>query len=194
MIAIIDYGAGNIKSVKNALDYIKIENKITSNPDEILEADKIIFPGVGNFSIIRSINQETIKAIKKVIKEKYFLGICLGLQLLFEKSEEAEDVKGLSIFKGDVKKFNKLKVPQIGWNQINIRRESPLLKGIKDNSFFYFVHSYYVCPEEKITLTTTHYGVDFVSSIASDNIFGVQFHPEKSGILGLKLLKNFAQL
>jgi|TARA_B100001971_G_C18223324_1_gene558681 glutamine amidotransferase len=199
MIAIIDYGAGNLRSVKNALDYLKVDSIITSNPNDIKKAEKLILPGVGSFGdTINSLEEKTlIKTIKEQIKNKKpYLGICLGLQILFEGSEESPDAKGLGIFKGDVKRFKELKVPQIGWNSINIKnKKSKLLKGIETNSYFYFVHSYYVEPKDKsIILTKTDYGVNFVSGIEKDNIFAVQFHPERSGDIGLKILKNFVEL
>lgn len=198
MIAIIDYGAGNLQSVKNALDYLKADSRITNKAEDIEKADKVIFPGVGSFGdVIKSLkNKSLLNPIKKSIKKKPYLGICLGLQVLFEKSEENPNVKGLGIFKGKVKKFTKLKTPQIGWNSINIiNKKSLVLKGIKNNSFFYFVHSYYVVPEDKsIILTETDYGVNFVSAIKKDNIFAVQFHPERSGDVGLRILKNFTEL
>tara|TARA_Y100000310_G_scaffold322129_1_gene380755 strand:- start:244 stop:840 length:597 start_codon:yes stop_codon:yes gene_type:complete len=197
MIAIIDYGAGNLKSVKNALDFLKVDSKITNKPEDIESADKIIFPGVGSFGdMMTSLEKNKLnKAIKNVINKKPYLGICLGLQALFEKSEENKGIEGLNILKGDVKKFTKLKIPQIGWNSIKIQKDSKLLKGIKNNSYFYFVHSYYVQPaDNSIILTKTNYGIDFTSGIESDNIFAVQFHPERSGELGLKVLKNFINL
>ena len=196
MIAIIDYGAGNIQSVKNALDFLKVKNKITDKAEDILKADKVIFPGVGAFGDVMKVlkTKKLIDPIKKVIKEKPYLGICLGLQVLFEKSEESPGIKGLGIFKGNVKKFSSktLKIPQIGWNSIMINKKNPILNNIKDNSYFYFVHSYYVDPKDKsIILTKTNYGQEFVSGIAKDNIIGIQFHPERSGEVGLQLLKNF---
>ncbi|MDP7180437.1 MAG: imidazole glycerol phosphate synthase subunit HisH [Candidatus Woesearchaeota archaeon] len=198
MIAIIDYGAGNLKSVKNALDFLKVDSKITNKPEDIESAEKIIFPGVGSFGdMMTSLEKNSLnKAIKESLTQKPYLGICLGLQALFEKSEENKGISGLNIFKGEVKKFTKLKIPQIGWNSIKIQKDSSkLLKGIKDNSYFYFVHSYYVQPEDNsIILTKTDYGIDFTSGIEHDNIFAVQFHPERSGELGLKVLKNFVNI
>ncbi len=199
MIAIIDYGAGNIQSVKNALDFLKVKNIITDKAEDILKADKVIFPGVGAFGniMIALKEKKLIEPIKESIKTKLYMRICLGLQVLFEKSEENPGVKGLGILKGDVKKFKSktLKIPQIGWNSIKINKKAPILNKIKENSYFYFVHSYYVDPKEKnITLTKTHYGQEFVSGIAKDNIFGLQFHPERSGEVGLQLLKNFSNI
>ncbi|MCK5283815.1 MAG: imidazole glycerol phosphate synthase subunit HisH [Nanoarchaeota archaeon] len=198
MIAIIDYGAGNLQSVKNALDNLKAESRITDNPYEILSADKIIFPGVGNFGdMVKSLEKKNlIDVIRGVINDgKLFLGICLGLQVLFEESAESPDAKGIGIFKGKVKRFNtNLKVPQIGWNQIKVCRENKIINGL-DGNFFYFVHSYYVDPEDDaIVLARTNYGGEFVSGVCKDNIYAFQFHPEKSGEDGLKILKNFAGL
>lgn len=199
MIAIIDYGAGNIQSVKNALDYLKVKNKITDKAKDILEADKVIFPGVGAFGdVMKALDKKGLTdSVKKAIKEKHYLGICLGLQVLFEASEESPGVKGLGIFKGDVKKFKSktLKIPQIGWNSIKINKKNKILANIKDNSYFYFVHSYFVDPGDKeIILTKTDYGGEFVSGIAKDNVIGIQFHPERSGEVGLQLLKNFVDI
>jgi glutamine amidotransferase len=196
MIAIIDYGAGNIQSVKNALDYLKVENKITDKAEDIEKADKVIFPGVGAYGdVMKALEEKGLtESVKKAISEKPYLGICLGLQVLFEESEESPGVKGLGIFKGKVKKFKSktLKIPQIGWNSIKIAKKDEILKGIKDESYFYFVHSYFVEPEDKsIILTKTDYGEEFVSGIVKDNVIGIQFHPERSGEVGLQLLKNF---
>ncbi|MFH2027797.1 MAG: imidazole glycerol phosphate synthase subunit HisH [Nanoarchaeota archaeon] len=199
MIAIIDYGAGNLASVKNALDKLGVKSKITDKASDIMAADKVIFPGVGSFGDVMNALKERklIDAIKKVIDSKPFLGICLGMQVLFEESEESAGVKGLSVFKGKVRRFKSktLKIPQIGWNSINIKKKESVLDGVKDGSYFYFVHSYYIDPSDKdMILTTTDYGVEFVSSIAKDNVIGMQFHPERSGEIGLKILENFVKL
>lgn len=199
MIAVIDYGAGNLKSITNALDFLRAKYKVTDKAGDIKKADKIIFPGVGSFgNCIRSLKKKNlIGSLKKEIIKKPYLGICLGLQVLFEKSEESPGIKGLSIFKGKCKKFKskKLKIPQIGWNSIGIvNKNSLLLKDIKNNSYFYFVHSYYVDPkDDSAILTKTNYGADFVSAIEKDNIFGLQFHPERSGEVGIKILENFVK-
>ena len=199
MIAIIDYGAGNLQSVKNALDYLKVDSIITSNAKDIIKAKKVIFPGVGSFGDgIRALYElDLVDPIMKVIEDnKPFLGICLGMEVLFEKSEESPGVEGLGIFGGRVKKFKgSLKIPHIGWNQIKIQKESVILEGIPDNSFFYFVHSYYAEPKDKeIALAKTDYGEEFVSAVEKGNIFALQFHPERSGDIGLRILKNFAGL
>jgi len=195
MIAIIDYGAGNSTSVKNALDVFKVKSKITDNKQDIINADKIIFPGVGNFGdTVKALEKKGIfKVLQKEILKKPYLGICLGLQLLFESSEESPKSKGLGIFPGKVVKFKtNLKVPQIGWNSIQIKKKTPLLSKIKENSYFYFVHSYYVAPKDKkIIMTETTYGKKFVSGVNSGNISAIQFHPERSGSLGLHVLRNF---
>jgi imidazole glycerol phosphate synthase glutamine amidotransferase subunit len=198
MITVIDYEMGNLRSIENAFRYLGAKTKITDNPKEIEKAKKLVFPGVGNFEkAIKNLEKRKIaSAIKNSIQKGIpFLGICLGLQLLFEESDEAPSAKGLSIFKGKVLKFKKVKIPQIGWNQIEIQKKPKILKGIKDKSFVYFMHSFYVEPIDKdIVVATTNYGKDFCSAIESKNIFGVQFHPEKSGKVGLKIFKNFIEI
>ena len=190
MIAIVDYGAGNLKSVKNALDYLKVDTRITDKKEDILKADRIILPGDGSFGyMIENLQKKgLIEPIKKYINEgKPFLGICLGLQALFEESEESPGIKGLGIFKGKVAKFRKGKVPQIGWNNIIAKKN-----GIFRNGYVYFVNSYYVIPEDSsITATITDYYGDFVSAVKSDNVTAMQFHPEKSGEVGLNILKRW---
>ncbi len=199
-IVIVDYGASNLKSVLNAVKYLRGEAIVSQDPDVVAEADKIILPGVGNFSTIAyNLRElELDEAIKEVICEgKPFLGICLGMQVLFDESEEYIKEKGLGIFKGRSIRFRgKVKVPQIGWNQVKIsNKKSPLFKGIEDKSFAYFVHSYYVFTKEKdIVAATTNYGIDYCSAVSCNNIFATQFHLEKSGELGLKMLKNFLQM
>ncbi len=199
MIALIDYGAGNLKSVSKALDYLGAKHTITNSPEKILSAKKIILPGVGNFGEVMDMlgKNKLDLAIKEFISSgKPYLGICVGLQVLFESSEESPKTKGLGIFKGKVIKLRtKEKIPEIGWNSISIKKQSKLLKGIKDNSYFYFVHSYCCSPSENgIILTTTEYGTEFTSAVEKANIFAVQFHPEKSGEIGLKVLKNFLEI
>ncbi len=211
MIAIIDYGMGNIHSVNKALQLYGAETIVTHKPEEILSAEKAVLPGVGAFddAMIELKNQDLISALKDcVIKNKKpFLGICLGMQLLFEASREAVKSKGLGILKGEVKRFaekKNLKVPHMGWNQlkkvsrrqgVKVSKECPLLKDIPDNSYVYFCHSYYPEPKDKsIIAATTDYGIEFSSVVWQDNVYGVQFHPEKSQKTGLRILKNFVEL
>src|SRR3989338_2422827 len=190
MIAIIDYGAGNLKSVKNALDYLRVDSIITDKPRDILEAERVILPGDGSFGyMMKNLEKKNlITPTKNFIKSgRPFLGICLGLQGLFEESEESPKIKGLSIFKGKVLKFRKGKVPQIGWNNI-----FPKQNDIFKEDFMYFVNSYYVVPEDNsIIAATTDYNGNFVSAIKSNNITAMQFHPEKSGKAGIELLNRW---
>ena len=201
MIAIIDYGAGNLQSVKKAFDFIGAESVITDNPETINACDKILLPGVGSFG--DAMDSMTKKGLVDTVKQnalsgKPFLGICLGLQLLFEESEESPGVKGLGIFKGKIKKFAPdmgLKIPHIGWNSLEIKQKDTLFKGIPENSYVYFVHSYYLYAEDENEIATvTNYGIDFHSAVGKDNIFATQFHPEKSGDVGLQILRNFVEL
>lgn len=197
MIAVIDYGLGNLRSVAKALEVVGAKTKVTNNPDVITQAKAIVFPGVGAFHRgMENLNRLGIlPAIFDAIKNnKPFLGICLGLQLLFTESEEHGIHKGFDIIKGRVKRFTgNMKIPHMGWNQVKLQR-SGLFKDIPDNSYFYFVHSYYVEPEDKdVVIGTTEYGIDFTSAINKGNIWGVQFHPEKSTELGLKILENFVK-
>ena len=198
MIGIIDYGAGNLRSVKKAVDYLGIESRIIRSASEFEGIDKLILPGVGAFGAAI----ETMKAqglyqptAEWLQANKPFLGICLGLQMLFEESEEAQGLRGFGIFKGKIPQFQQRKVPQIGWNQIQRVKDSPLLEGILDQSFFYFLHGYYVQPEEQeIVLTETEYGITYTSAIVKGNIYAVQFHPEKSSHVGIQLLQNWVTL
>jgi len=205
MIVVIDYGMGNLHSVRKALEVVGARARISSHAEGILKADKIVFPGVGSFgAAMKELNRrKLVKPIKDVIAGgKPFLGLCLGLQLLFEGSEEAPGVKGLDVLKGDVKRFKvkSLKVPHMGWNNIvqNSKlkvQSSKILKNVPNNSYMYFVHSYYAKPEDKkVILTTTNYGIDFASGVCRDNVYAFQFHPEKSQALGLKILRNFVRL
>jgi glutamine amidotransferase len=197
MIAIIDYGAGNLHSVKKAFDYLKEETIIASQPEDLKESDKIVLPGVGAFgpAIEKLIKTGFYEITYKWLSEnKPFLGICLGMQMLFEESEESSGTKGFGIFKGICSRFKKGKVPQIGWNRIKIAKDSPLLEGIKEESFFYFLHGYYAEVENKeIVTATTDYFITYSSMIEKGNIFAVQFHPEKSGEIGLKMLSNWVK-
>ncbi|MDD5596086.1 MAG: imidazole glycerol phosphate synthase subunit HisH [Candidatus Omnitrophica bacterium] len=202
MIAIIDYGMGNIHSVEKALQSFGEKTLIANSPEALKNCEKIVLPGVGAFddAMLELKKQGLIAGIKEEIKKKkVFLGICLGMQLLFEQSQEAKEEKGLGILSGDVKKFSEKsgqKVPHMGWNQLKIKNQAcPLLKGIPDNSSVYFCHSYYPDPQEAQAIaTTTDYGINFASIVWKDNIYGVQFHPEKSQEIGLKMLKNFIEL
>ena len=207
MIAVIDYGMGNLRSVAKALESAGAnEVKLSSDAGIIQQADKIVLPGVGAIKeAMRELKRlGLIKVINKNIFKKPFLGICLGLQLLVERSEEGGRVRGLGVFKGTVRRFpDKLKVPHMGWNQIKVKRQNAkgktkergILKNISDGSYFYFCHSYYAAPQDKnIIAATTDYGLEFASAIRKDNLFACQFRPEKSQSLGLRLLKNFVEL
>ena len=180
MIAIIDYGDGNLKSVKNALDYLNVDSIITNKPEDIIKSDRIILPGDGSFGYMMENLEKNglVNPIKNFIRSgKPFLGICLGFQGLFEESEESPNVKGLSIFKGKVVKFRKGKVPQIGWNKI-ICKKNASSRSIFFDSYMYFVNSYYVVPEDNsIVATVTDYNDNFVSAIKTNNIIAMQFHP-----------------
>jgi len=198
MITLLDYGAGNVRSVINAIESIGENVKVASDVDDILSAEKLVFPGVGNFgSMMRILYQKQyVDPLKDYLRSgRPFFGICLGLHALFEKSEEAPGTSGLGFFSGQVKKFDiDLSVPHIGWNGVNIKKPSQTFKGLRGDEKFYFVHSFYVEPEDDpVVLTTTNYGIEFVSSIQKENITATQFHPEKSGNTGIKLLKNFIQ-
>ncbi len=190
-IVIIDYGAGNVKSLGNMLEFLGYAYEITDDREKILNAKKIIFPGQGHFEqAMKKLNDKNLPCtIKQAIDNGAdFLGICLGLQVLFEKSEEAPNVEGLGIFKGEVKKFQTGKTPQIGWNEIKTTKANTYL----DDDYFYFVNSYYVAPEDKnIISSITNYHIDFCSSIQKDNVCAVQFHPEKSSEAGIKFFKKW---
>lgn len=201
MIAIINYEMGNLRSVQKALQKLGHAAEVTDDPAEIAAAEKLILPGVGAYAdAMTALRQrDLVEPLKRAIAAgKPTLGICLGLQLLFEKSSEGGEHEGLGILPGEVVRFNiprEYKVPHMGWNQINRRRRTPIFTGIDDGAYFYFVHSYYVVPrDESIIATTTDYPTPFTSSIWRENLFAVQFHPEKSQQLGLRLLENFAGL
>ena len=201
MIAIIDYDAGNLKSVEKALSYFGEEAIVTRDKQKILQADKVILPGVGNFgnAMDKLHHYQLVEVIKEVAaKGTPFLGICLGLQLLFERSDESLGVEGLSILKGEILRIPEqegLKIPHMGWNSLSIKPDTKLFKNIPDQSYVYFVHSYYLKAErEDDVAATTYYSTLIHASIEKDNIFACQFHPEKSGDIGLKILKNFAAL
>jgi glutamine amidotransferase len=203
MIAIIDYGMGNLRSVQKGFERMGHEAVVTREPHTILDASKVVLPGVGAFpDCMRNLEEYgLIDAVRKSIASgKPFLGICLGLQLLFTESEEFGISKGLDIIKGTVVRFRgpqfqDLKVPHMGWNAVRIQRRPPALADAPEGSHFYFVHSFHVVPEDKnVIATTTDYGIEFVSSIWKDNIFATQFHPEKSQALGLSVLKHFGEM
>lgn len=200
-IAVVDYGMGNLMSVSKALLTLNDNVYVTNSKNKILDADAVVLPGVGAFGdAIKNLGKlGLVKTLISLINSgKPFLGICLGLQLLFTKSEEDGSRQGLNLVKGVVKRFpkeTKLKIPHMGWNRIIIRKNCEMLKNVPEKSFVYFVHSYYGVPVSKdITATETEYGVKFVSSIAKDNIFACQFHPEKSQKIGLTMLKNFVRI
>ncbi len=201
MIAIIDYGAGNLRSVEKALEFLGFRAKITSEPNEILSANKVILPGVGAFGdCMRSINTAHLnECIHKVIRGGTpFLGICLGLQLLFDMSEESPGAEGLKVFRGKNIKIpytEGLKIPHMGWNSLKYDKNCPIFKGLGDEPYVYFVHSYYMQPEDKSIISAVcDYGAELPVALWRDNVFATQFHPEKSGDTGLKILKNFAEL
>ncbi|MDF2538201.1 MAG: amidotransferase HisH [Herbinix sp.] len=201
MIAIIDYDAGNLKSVEKALAHIGEESIITRDRQFILEADKVILPGVGAFgdAMQKLDHYQLIDTIKEVVARKTpFLGICLGLQLLFERSAESKGVEGLSVLKGEILRIpdcDGLKIPHMGWNSLSVKPGSRLFEGFEDDTYVYFVHSYYLKAEDDaIVAATTHYSTTIHASVEKDNVYACQFHPEKSGEVGLKILKNFASL
>ena len=199
-IAILNYNAGNLQSIQNALNALGAESQVICNADEVARFDKLILPGVGAFGdAIAHLNQSGMsEAIINFAKNgKYLLGICLGMQLLMDKSYEFGEFSGLGLIKGEVVKFesDSLKIPQIGWNQIKIMRESPLISGIENGAYLYFVHSFYVKNRESADIVATcDYGINFSAILQKDNIFGIQPHPEKSAETGLKILENFIKL
>ena len=202
MIAIIDYGMGNIHSVKKALETMRAETVVTSDPALVNKADKVVFPGQGAFGdAVAQLDKEGLgEAIKEhIAKKKIYLGICLGMQILFESSQESDGVNGFGILKGKVVKFSdmgQLKVPHMGWNQLKkTAGQCPILRDVADNSNVYFCHSYYPDPaSNSLIAASTDYGSDFASIIWQDNVYGVQFHPEKSQSVGLRILQNFVAL
>jgi len=197
-IAIIDYKMGNIKSVENSFKKAGARIEVTSDPEKIKNASAVILPGVGAYrDAFKNLEEmDLIKPIYKSIENKPFLGICMGMQLLFEYSLEGGKNKGLGVFKGFVGRIPPgVKIPHIGWNQIEIKKKSKLFKDIKQGENFYFVHSYHVIPEDKSIISSiTDHGTSIVASIEQDNVFGFQFHPEKSSTCGQQLIKNFIDL
>jgi glutamine amidotransferase len=199
-LAIIDYGMGNLRSVQKAFEHVGVAATVTRDPAVVEAAPGVVLPGVGAFGDamrhLRALG--LIETIHRVIEAGTpFLGICLGQQLLFESSSEMGQHEGLGVFRGHVRRFDEgqLKVPHIGWNQVHIRKPDPLLENVTDGSFAYFVHSYYVAPEDPdVILATTDYGVDFASIVGRDHVWGIQFHPEKSQDVGLRILENFVRI
>ena len=201
MVAIIDYDAGNIKSVEKAIQFLGEEAVITRNPDEILNASSVILPGVGAFgdAMEKLHKYNLVPVIQEVVKRQIpFLGICLGLQLLFEKSDESPGVEGLGILEGEIKRIpdnGELKIPHIGWNSLKFPNAGRLYQGISEDSYVYFVHSYYLdAKEDSIVMATTEYGTTIHASVEKGNVFACQFHPEKSSSVGLKILENFLKI
>tara|TARA_B100000131_G_C18080273_1_gene597967 strand:+ start:288 stop:896 length:609 start_codon:yes stop_codon:yes gene_type:complete len=202
MIGLINYGMGNLGSVKRTFDILNIENKIIVNPEDVQSCEKLVLPGVGNFAkAIDILNKEgwTETIIQHVNKNKPLLGICLGMQLLMTVGYESGEKNGLGLISGEAISFEDLnkdiRIPHVGWNSlINIDEHSKLLKGIQENTDFYFVHSYFVKPSDGICVGSTEYGVTFCSALESNNVYGTQFHPEKSSKAGRKVLENFSNL
>lgn len=196
MIAIIDYGMGNLRSVEKGFLKVGVDAKVVTDPRSVNDAEAIVLPGVGAFRDCMR-NLDRMKLIEPILKSvrngKPYLGICLGLQMLFTESEEFGVYKGLDVLKGKVVRFQvDLKVPHMGWNTVKLLGKPPIFDDIKDESYFYFVHSYYVAPDDQgIIAGTTDYGITFTSMVRKDNIIATQFHPEKSQETGLKILKNF---
>ena len=197
-IAIIDYGAGNLMSVHNSLDFLGYENKIADTPAIIEQAAGVILPGVGAFpdAMQALADSGLTEAVLAAAKEKPFLGICLGMQMLFEESDEVRLCKGLGLLPGRIERIQTdLKLPQIGWNALHIERPNALTAGLHEGDYVYFVHSFAACPADPADLAcTTDYGVSVPAMVSRGNVFGCQFHPENSGPVGLTILKNFANL
>jgi len=193
-IAIIDFGAGNLMSISKALEHVGAKAFITSSGEEIESADAAVLPGVGAFYDAMQ-RLQSLRHLIRGLGDRPFLGICLGLQLLFTESEEGGLSPGLDMLRGRVVRFGgALKVPHMGWNSVEVRRPSPLLAGVESGSYFYFVHSYYAVPEEDVVVGVTEYGVSFPSVVQKGSVYGTQFHPEKSGRVGLRLLENFVEI
>ena len=201
MIKIIDYGAGNLQSVVKAFRFIGGEIEVTADGDSLMGADAAVLPGVGAFGdAMESLNRSGMKqpVLDFIASGRPFLGICLGMQLLFEGSEETPGVRGLGVFKGEILRIPDapgLKIPHMGWNSLRIQKPGGLFSGLGENPYVYFVHSYYLkARQREIVSSTTEYGVEIDASVQSGNLFGTQFHPEKSGKIGLKMLENFVSL
>lgn len=201
MIAIIDYDAGNLKSVEKALISLGEQPIITRDYKELLSADKVILPGVGSFgdAMEKLHKYDMVKPIHEIVeKGTPFLGICLGLQLLFESSDESEGVEGLSLLKGHILRIpdqEGLKIPHMGWNSLEVKSDATLFQNLEKDPYVYFVHSYYLkADDERVVAATTEYSTTIHASVEKDNVFGCQFHPEKSGEVGLQILKNFSAI
>ena len=200
MIAIVDYGAGNLFSVTNALEHLSISYQITQEPQALYESDGVLLPGVGAFPDAMAMLREKdlIPILRQMAKKKPFLGICLGLQLMFESSEESPGVEGLGLLPGKILKIPEapgMKVPHMGWNSLKVRPDSRLFQDIPDGSYVYFVHSYYLkAGSEDIVAATTEYGTHIHAAVEKGNLYACQFHPEKSSQTGLKILENFISL
>ena len=196
MIAIVDYGAGNLHSVKKAFDYLGAEAVVTDQPGTVAAASKIVLPGVGHFSSLQALNITGLAEalLQSASAGKPFLGICLGMQWLFEGSEECLEVAGAGIFPGKCRQFpSSVKSPHVGWNSLAVQQGSRLLRGIAQDSFVYYTHSFHA-PVVRETAAASEYGLRFAGAVERGNIFGVQFHPEKSGDVGLSILKNFCEV
>ncbi len=195
MIAIVDYRAGNLASVKKAFDHLGFESAITSDPEKIARAGKVVLPGVGNFEATIALSGALQDAVVKTIDRQIpLLGICLGMQWMFESSQEAPQLRGLGLFSGECEKFPaSVKSPHVGWNQLQVHGASRLLSGLPQDSFVYFTHSYRA-PLVEATVGRCEYGGAFSAVVERGDLFGVQFHPEKSGAAGLQLLRNFCEL
>lgn len=200
MISIIDYGAGNLQSVEKALRYIGCDCRVTADPGELLTAQAAVLPGVGSFG--DAMDQLRARGLEGPIHDfvdsgKPFLGICLGLQILFEESQESPGVKGLGLLKGRILRLPKesgLKIPHIGWNSLNVKERDGLFQGLPEEPYVYFVHSYYLQAEEDVVTATAEYGATIHAAVRKDNLMACQFHPEKSGRTGLSILRNFAAM
>ncbi|MEE8402073.1 MAG: imidazole glycerol phosphate synthase subunit HisH [Candidatus Hydrothermarchaeaceae archaeon] len=194
-IAVIDYGSGNLRSVKRGLEYGGAKPVITRDKKVIRESDGIVLPGVGAFADAKKRLSDLKDILIESAGKKPVFGICLGMQLYFTESEEDGIHRGLNLLKGRVIKLPKnVKIPQMGWNSIEIKRESPFLEGVNTGDYFYFVHSFYALPREDVTVATTFYGIEFPAIVQKGHLFATQFHPEKSGKAGLKILENFVNI